>query len=154
MILTYKKNLIFSFLKNIFNISVFFFSLILILNILQEIIFFKDLDVDFFIPIYLTTLNASSVLFDVFPFIFLIGAMNFFIEILDRNELIIYKSYGLSNLKIISVVISTSFFLGIFLSSIAHIDFTISIFDFSLAPPIVYVSPGFAYNINLKIASQ
>tara|TARA_B100000965_G_scaffold236793_1_gene198395 strand:+ start:1743 stop:2822 length:1080 start_codon:yes stop_codon:yes gene_type:complete len=115
MILTYKKNLIFSFLKNIFNISVFFFSLILILNILQEIIFFKDLDVDFFIPIYLTTLNASSVLFDVFPFIFLIGAMNFFIEILDRNELIIYKSYGLSNLKIISVVISTSFFLGIFL---------------------------------------
>ena len=115
MILTYKKNLIFSFLKNIFNISVFFFSLILILNILQEIIFFKDLDVDFFIPIYLTALNASSVLFDVFPFIFLIGAMNFFIEILDRNELIIYKSYGLSNLKIISVVISTSFFLGIFL---------------------------------------
>ena len=115
MILTYKKNLIFSFLKNIFNISVFFFSLILILNILQEIIFFKDLDVDFFIPIYLTTLNASSVLFDAFPFIFLIGAMNFFIEILDRNELIIYKSYGLSNLKIISVVISTSFFLGIFL---------------------------------------
>ena len=115
MILTYKKNLIFSFLKNIFNISVFFFSLILILNIIKEIIFFKDLDVDFFIPIYLTTLNASSVLFDVFPFIFLIGAMNFFIEILDRNELIIYKSYGLSNLKIISVVISTSFFLGIFL---------------------------------------
>ena len=115
MILTYKKNIIFSFLKNILYVSVFFFSLILILNILQEIIFFKDLDVSFLIPLYLTMLNASSVLFDVFPFIFLIGAMNFFIEILDKNELIIYKSYGLSNLKIISVIIGTAFTLGVLL---------------------------------------
>ena len=115
MILTYKKNIIFSFLKNIMYVSIFFFSLILILNILQEIIFFKDLDVSFFVPLYLTMLNASSVLFDVFPFIFLIGAMNFFIEILDKNELIIYKSYGLSNLKIITVILGTAFALGVFL---------------------------------------
>tara|TARA_B100000965_G_C19512270_1_gene722489 strand:+ start:77 stop:1156 length:1080 start_codon:yes stop_codon:yes gene_type:complete len=115
MILTYKKNIIFSFLKNILYVSIFFFSLILILNILQEIIFFKDLDVSFLIPLYLTLLNASSVLFDVFPFIFLIGAMNFFIQILDKNELIIYKSYGLSNLKIISVIIGTAFTLGVLL---------------------------------------
>ena len=115
MILTYKKNIIFSFLKNILYVSIFFFSLILILNILQEIIFFKDLDVSFLIPLYLTMLNASSVLFDVFPFIFLIGGMNFFIEILDKNELIIYKSYGLSNLKIISVIIGTAFTLGVLL---------------------------------------
>ena len=115
MILTYKKNIIFFFLKNILYVSIFFFSLILILNILQEIIFFKDLDVSFLIPLYLTLLNASSVLFDVFPFIFLIGAMNFFIQILDKNELIIYKSYGLSNLKIISVIIGTAFTLGVLL---------------------------------------
>jgi lipopolysaccharide export system permease protein len=115
MILTYKKNIIFSFVKNIFSTSIFFFSLILILNILQEIIFFKNLNVGFFVPIYLTLLNTSSVLFDVFPFIFLIGAMGFFLEILDKNELIIYKSYGLSNLKIISVIVSTAFILGIFL---------------------------------------
>ena len=41
--------------------------------------------------------------------------MSFFIEILDKNELIIYKSYGLSNLKIISVIVSTTFVLGILL---------------------------------------
>ena len=115
MILTYKKNIIFSFLKNIFSASIFFFSLILILNILQEIVFFKNLDVNFFVPLYLTLLNTSSVLFDVFPFIFLIGAMGFFSDILDKNELIIYKSYGLSNLKIISIILSTAFILGIFL---------------------------------------
>ena len=115
MILTYKKNIIFSFLRNILSASLFFFSLILILNILQEIIFFKNLEVNFFVPLYLTLLNTSSVLFDVFPFIFLIGTMGFFSEILDKNELIIYKSNGLSNLKIISVIISTTFILGIFL---------------------------------------
>ena len=115
MILTYKKNLIFSFIKNIFIISIFFLSLIFILNILQEIIFFKDLNISFFIPLYLTLLNSSSVLFEIFPFIFLIGAMAFFIEILDKNELIIYKSYGLSNFNIISVIISAAFILGIFI---------------------------------------
>tara|TARA_B110000914_G_C15495012_1_gene462743 strand:+ start:803 stop:1882 length:1080 start_codon:yes stop_codon:yes gene_type:complete len=115
MILTYQKNVIFTFLKNILSISIFFFSLILILSILQEIIFFKNLEVDIFIPIYLTFLNTSSIVFELFPFIFLIGAMSFFIEILDKNELIIYKSYGLSNLKIISVIVSTTFVLGILL---------------------------------------
>ena len=115
MILTYQKNVIFTFLKNILSISIFFFSLILILSILQEIIFFKNLEVDIFIPLYLTFLNTSSIVFELFPFIFLIGAMSFFIEILDKNELIIYKSYGLSNLKIISVIVSTTFVLGILL---------------------------------------
>ena len=115
MILTYQKNVIHTFLKNIFTISIFFFSLILILSVLQEIVFFKDLEVNIFVPMYLTILNTSSVVFDLFPFVFLIGAMSFFIEVLDKNELIIYKSYGLSNLKIISVIVSTTFILGIFL---------------------------------------
>ena len=115
MILTYQKNVIFTFLKNILSISIFFFSLILILSVLQEIIFFKNLEVSIFVPMYLTILNTSSVVFDLFPFVFLIGAMSFFIEILDKNELIIYKSYGLSNLKIISVIVSTTFVLGILL---------------------------------------
>jgi len=115
MILTYQKNVIFTFLRNILMISIFFFSLILILNVLQEIVFFKNLEVNIFVPVYLTFLNSSSILFELFPFIFLIGSMSFFIEVLDKNELIIYKSYGLSNLKIISIIISTTFVLGIFL---------------------------------------
>ncbi len=115
MILTYKKNIIFIFLKNIFNVSFFFLSLVLILNVLEEITFFKKIDVSVFLPIYLTLLNSTSILFQIFPFIFLIGTMSFFIEILDKNELIIYKSYGLSNLKIIGVILSTTLILGAFL---------------------------------------
>ena len=114
MILTYKKNIILIFLKNIFTITGFFFCMILILNILEEITFFKDVDVNIFLPFFLTFLNSTSILFEIFPFIFLIGGMNFFMEVLDKNELIIYKSYGLSNLKIIGIILSTTFILGVF----------------------------------------
>ena len=115
MILTYKKYIISIFLKNILIVNIFFFSLVLILNILEEITFFKNLEVNFFIPIYLTLLNSFSILFEIFPFIFLIGTLSFFVEILDKNELIIYKNYGLSNLNVISLILSTTFILSIFL---------------------------------------
>ena len=115
MILTYKKNIIFSFLKNILIINILFFSLIIILNILEEITFFKDVNVSFITPLYLTLLNSFSILFEIFPFIFLIGGMFFFIETLEKNELIIYKSNGISNLRLICIITGTTFFFGIFL---------------------------------------
>tara|TARA_B110001452_G_scaffold259272_1_gene255433 strand:+ start:1141 stop:2223 length:1083 start_codon:yes stop_codon:yes gene_type:complete len=115
MILAYKKNIISVFLKNIFIISMFFFSLTLIMNILEEITFFKDIETSYILPLFLTLLNSFSVLFEIFPFIFLIGTMSFFMEILNKQELIIYKSYGLSNLNIITVIVSTTFAVGLFL---------------------------------------
>ena len=115
MIQTYKKNIIFTFGKNILIVSFFFFSLALIMNVLEEITFFKDINVTFMIPLLLTFFNSFSILFEIFPFIFLIGTMSFFLEILNKEELIIYKSYGLSNLRIIYLVTSSAFFFGIFI---------------------------------------
>ena len=115
MIQTYKKNLISTFIKNILITTVFFFSLTLIMNILEEITFFKDANVAFTLPLLLTFLNSFSILFEIFPFIFLIGTMSFFFEILNKEELIIYKNYGLSNLRIIGIVTSSAFFFGIFI---------------------------------------
>ena len=115
MIQTYKKNLIFTFLKNILITSIFFFSLVLIINILEEITFFKNLNVGFVLPLLLTFLNSFSVLYEILPFIFLIGTMNFFFEMLNKEELIIYKSYGLSNLKIINIIVGSALFSGIFI---------------------------------------
>ena len=115
MIQSYKKNLISTFIKNILMISAFFFSLTLIMNILEEITFFKDMNVSFTLPLVLTFFNSFSILFEIFPFIFLIGTMSFFFEILNKEELIIYKSYGLSNLRIITIITSSAFFLGLFI---------------------------------------
>ena len=113
MIKIYQKNLIFHFLKSLFKILLIFFFLIVVLNLFEEIKFFKNNEVNFLLPIFLTILNTPSTLFDVLPFIFLMSGLYFFSEILDKNELIIYKSYGLTNVKIISIISLTTFLIGI-----------------------------------------
>ena len=47
------------------------------MNILEEITFFKDIEIVMCTYI-LTLLNSFSILFEIFPFIFLIGTMSFF----------------------------------------------------------------------------
>ena len=115
MIQVYKKYLISMFIKNILLVTVFFFCLTVVMNVLEEIIFFKNMDIAFTLPLLLTFFNSFSVLFEIFPFIFLIGTMSFFFEILHKEELIIYKSYGLSNLRIIGLITSSAFFFGVFI---------------------------------------
>ena len=66
-------------------------------------------------PFILTLSNAPSVLFEIFPFIFLISSQFFFLELIDKNELEFLKVHGLNNIKIIKILSSTSIILGIFL---------------------------------------
>ncbi len=113
MIKIYQKNLILHFLKSLLKVLLVFFFLIVILNLFEEIKFFKNNDENFFLPIFLTTLNTPSTLFDILPFIFLMSGLYFFSEILDKNELIIYKSYGLTNVKLIGIISLTTFFIGV-----------------------------------------
>ena len=67
---TYIKFLIFSFLKSFINIFLIMLSLVLILNIIKEIEFFNDKDVNTLYPIYLSIMNTPSVIFEMFPFFF------------------------------------------------------------------------------------
>jgi len=71
---------------------------------------FKNIETSFLYPLLLTFLNAPSILYDIFPFIFLISTQFFFIQIFDKNELSIYKSFGLDNFKILKILASTSLF--------------------------------------------
>ncbi len=115
MIAIYQKNLINSFFKSLGIVTIIFFCITLILNIFEEVSFFKNEDVNFTLPIFLTLLNSPSILFDIFPFIFLIATLYFFSELIDKNELNIYKNYGLTNIKIINIITLTSFVTGIFI---------------------------------------
>jgi lipopolysaccharide export system permease protein len=106
------------FLINLFNISLLkifitFFIIILITNILEQIEFFKNIDLSFFYLFFLSLLNTPSVLFEILPFIFLLGTQVFFIHLIDKNELQIFKYSGLNNIKIIKILGLYSFFLGI-----------------------------------------
>ena len=86
-----------------------FLSLAFILNIFEEINFFKDLKVSITLPIFLTLLNTPSILFDIFPFMFLITAQFAFLKLMDQNEIIVLKNFGLDNLRIIKILSILSF---------------------------------------------
>ena len=115
MIKTYEKYLIKLFLKKFTNIFFIFFALIFILSIFDEISFFKKTDVEIFFPFLMTFLNTPSILFEVFPFIFLISAQFFFIDLINKSELEVLKVNGLNNFKIIKIISLSSFILGLFL---------------------------------------
>ena len=97
-----------------------FLSLAFILNIFEEINFFKDLEVSITLPIFLTFLNIPSIIFDIFPFIFLITAQFAFIKLMDQNEIIVLKNFGLDNLKIIKILSMLSFLIGLAIITIYY----------------------------------
>ena len=85
MLTIYQKNLISSFFKSLGIVTLVFFCISVILNVFEELSFFKNVDnVNFTLPIFLTILNTPSILFDIFPFIFLISTLYFFSEIFIR----------------------------------------------------------------------
>ena len=113
MIQTYKSYLIKLFLKKLLNITIGFFCLIFILNLFEEISFFKSQDTDIFLPFILTFLNTPATIFDIFPFIFLIASQLFFIYLINKKELEILKINGLSNFRILKIISSTAFIFGV-----------------------------------------
>ena len=113
MIKVYQTYIIKSYFKIFSFVFLSFFSLIIILNIFEEISFFKDQQSNLLIPFLLTFLNAPSIIYETFPFIFLISIQFFFIRLLDKDELDIFKKISLSNFKIISIVSFFSFILSI-----------------------------------------
>ena len=120
MIKTFELYLILLFSKKILNIFLIFFTLIFILNLFEEINFFKDLQTNIFFPIILSGLNTPATLFEIFPFIFLIGTQFFFLDIIDKNELEILKINGLSNLRILKTLFVTSLLFGFILITIFY----------------------------------
>ena len=106
------------FLINLFNVSflkVFFsfFMIILITNILEQIEFFKNLDIGFLYLIFLSFLNTPSIIFEILPFIFLLSTQVFFIYLIDKKELEIFKYNGLTNFIIIKIISFYTFIIGL-----------------------------------------
>ena len=115
MIPSYKKYIHKKYFNSLAKVTFVFFSISIIMNLLEEINFLKDSDNVILLPLYLTILNTPSILFEIFPFIILISCLFFYMEIIDRDELVIYKLYGLTNLEIIKILCIANFFVGIFL---------------------------------------
>ena len=98
---TYTKFLVNGFIKSFLNVFFIMMSLVFILNILKEIEFFSNKEVSSFYPVYLSIMSSPSIIFEMFPFIFLIGTQFFFIKLFNNNEINIFKYSGLKNIQII-----------------------------------------------------
>ncbi len=110
---TYIKFIIFVFLKSFLNIFLIMMGLVLILNLLSELDFFKDIEVNSYFPLYLSFLNSFSLIFEMFPFIFLISTQFFFINFFRNNEIQIFKYSGLKNFTIIKILGLVTFITGV-----------------------------------------
>ena len=112
---TYEKYLIKLFLKNLLIVTIIFICLTFILNILEELKFFNELNLSLYYPLLFSFLNLPSLLFEIFPFIFLISTQMFFMHLYSKDEIIIFKNYGVRNIDIIKIISFVTLILGIFI---------------------------------------
>ena len=138
---TYIKFLSKIFLSSFFYVSLIMFSLIFVLNLLSELDFFKDINVNSYYPVYLSLLNSPTFIFEMFPFIFLISTQLFFITLFNNDQFSIFKYSGLKNSKILSIISITSFILGILIITLFY-SFSSNLKNFYLDLKTNYTSDG------------
>ena len=134
------------FLCNIFLISFFYvlllmFSLVFILNILSELEFFKDIDIGINFTLLLSLLNSPSMIFEMFPFIFLLTTQFFFIKLFNNNELEVFKYSGLKNSSILKIISFLSLFMGIIIVTLFY-NFSANLKNFYLEKKSQYTTDG------------
>lgn len=101
-----------NFLKTFFLIVGIFYGFGIILNLFEEIEFFKNENVSFLTPIILTCIYIPSMMMQLLPFIIFITSMKFIVDIRNNKDLLTIKVFGISNLKIFFLISIISFLIG------------------------------------------
>ena len=107
------KYLTLGFLKIIFNVLLVFVCLGIILNLFEEIEFFKGLDQNVSLPFLLTIMYIPNLIIKLLPFVVFIASMWYLISIKTNGDLLSLKVFGFSNLKIVLILSLTAFLFGI-----------------------------------------
>mgnify|MGYP001310085012 FL=1 len=112
MIKILSKYLLYSYFKTIFKVVLIFYCFGLILNLFEEIEFFKNLGTTILIPITLTALFIPSLIIKMLPFIIFISSLWFLLNLRNSKDLLTLKVFGYSNFKIFFILAITSFVFG------------------------------------------
>tara|TARA_B100001123_G_C15331486_1_gene1031335 strand:- start:3490 stop:4581 length:1092 start_codon:yes stop_codon:yes gene_type:complete len=108
------------FTKVVLNVSFGFLCLAFILNLLEEMNFFKDFNVGVEVPLLLSIFFVPSLLYNMFPFVILCSGIWFFLKIKKTDEIIGMRISGMSNFSIIIVPSIISILIGIFIVTSAN----------------------------------
>ena len=109
MVRTLDKYFITLFFRKLFILSIIFFSLSFTLTSFEEITFLSDSSSAFYLPFMLAIFDAPTTLIEIFPFIILITAQLFFIDLIKKKEDEIIKINNLNNFYIIKLLALFSF---------------------------------------------
>ena len=101
-----------NFLKTFFIIVLVFYCFGMILNLFEEIEFFKNIEVGILLPLALTSIYIPSMMVKFLPFVIFVSSMWFMMKVRNNKDLLTLKVFGYSNLKIFFILASTSFILG------------------------------------------
>ena len=108
------------FIKSLLFVFFVMTSLVFLLNLLSELEFFKDENVDLSFAFFLSLINTPTQIFEMFPFILLITVQLFFIKLFESKEIEIFKYSGLKNSKILTILSFLSIVTGIFVITIFY----------------------------------
>ena len=104
------------FLKSLLYVFFVLLSLVFILNTLTELDFFKEIEVETYFSLFLSFLNSPALIFEMFPFIFLITVQLFFIKLYENKEIEILKYTGVKNTKILLILSILSLLAGLLIT--------------------------------------
>ena len=103
------------FIKKFLTIFFIFFCTVVIINFFEEIKFSEKYNTEIYYSVYLSLMNAPSLMFEILPFIFLICVKFFYLSLVEKDELSILNSNGISNLKIIAHLVISAALIGVFI---------------------------------------
>ena len=104
-----------NFLKCFLIVTIGVYCFGVILNLFEEVEFFKYTNTNILMPLMLTCIFVPSLVIKLLPFIIFVSSIWFMVKIRNNKELLTLKVYGFSNIKIFLVLALTSFFLGWFI---------------------------------------
>ena len=120
MVKTLDRYFIGLFFKKLMMLSIIFFSLSFTLTIFEEITFLSDSSSAFYLPFMLAIFNAPTTLIEIFPFIILISAQLFFIDLIKKKEDELIRINNLNNLYLIKILAFCSFLFGIIIITVYY----------------------------------
>ena len=109
------KYLLKEFTISLVIFTIIFSSLIILITFVEELVFFKEKEIDnFFFKVFtLTIIKSPTLILNFMPFIFLFSGILFFVKFIKNNEVVPMRLSGFSNEFIAIVPASFAFILGL-----------------------------------------
>ena len=109
------RYLIINYTKIVLNTLLIFLALGILLNLFEEIEFFKNVNQSISLPFILSLSYVPTLIIELLPFIIFLSSMFYFLSLKSTKDLLSIKVFGYSNIKIITILSIFSFIFGVFI---------------------------------------